>query len=277
MDNLTIKTPGGELASTLINNIELSLTSDLYTYFFKDIMATTAREKRRQRRSEETTRDQHRGLNMDTKTLRFCNYKQELAYNTIMSNTVTILHGSPGTGKTLIGLMAGMKMLANGDVDSIIYVRSDTPTDYQRGRGSLPGEMSDKMKPLMLPLLQNASLLLSPGSLDYAIAKGKITAVLIEDILGATFNRAFIIFDEAQQTLPINVKGVITRVGKNSKIVLAGDTKQINFHAFRQLNGLEDAIRRLEGVQDVGIVRFTPNEIIRNSVIPHILAAYDED
>jgi phosphate starvation-inducible PhoH-like protein len=116
----------------------------------------------------------------------------------------------------------------------------------------------------------------SHGAGEYLLKKKIIEPVLLEDIRGRSLNEAFIIVDEAQNFLPSQIKTVLTRVGKDSKILLIGDTKQTDMEVFRRENGLVDAIYRLRQLSEVGIVEFQKEDIVRNSVIAHILDRYDD-
>jgi phosphate starvation-inducible PhoH-like protein len=103
-----------------------------------------------------------------------------------------------------------------------------------------------------------------------------IEPILLEDIRGRSLNEAFVIVDEAQNFLPQQIKTCLTRVGKDSKICLIGDTKQTDMEVFRRENGLVDAIHRLRALSEVGIVEFGKEDIVRNSVIAHILDRYED-
>lgn len=104
----------------------------------------------------------------------------------------------------------------------------------------------------------------------------KVEPTLLEDIRGRSFNDCSSVVDECQNFTPEQIKTVLTRVGQNSKIVLVGDTLQADLKVFRRSSGLADAVRRLEGVKDAGVVQFFTEEVVRNSVIFHILQSYDD-
>lgn len=248
-------------------------TSDIH--LITDInMATKSREKRSRRREEETT------SYVDNRTL-LNNFKprtwaQEDAIASIEKNDITVLYGAAGTGKTLSAAYVAVKMLTNKDIDKIIYVRSDTPTDYQRGRGALKGDYKEKAQVLGIPLIQNLHKILPAGAIQYYMNKDIISVFYLEDILGTSFDNAFVIFDEVQQSLPIQVRAVLTRIGKNTKMVLCGDGNQINYYAFRPNNGLLDAIIRLQDIKGIGCIEFTEDDIVRNDIIKDVIVAYKD-
>ena len=100
--------------------------------------------------------------------------------------------------------------------------------------------------------------------------------MMLEDMRGRSFSNCLIIFDEAQNALPENIKTVISRVGENSKVIVTGDTRQIDLGVFKTDNGLLDAYHRLSNIKGVGTVKFDKSDIVRNGVIADILEAYDD-
>lgn len=237
-----------------------------------------SKSKRRNRRSENVQMlEQSYSKGMDVAPPKFLTWRQEDFWNTMKRNTVTLAHGSAGTGKTLMALHFGLSGVASGDFEKVYYVRSDVGVEYQRGRGALPGDMSDKIAPLVAPIFDNLPCIMrSQGAAEYLLNKKIIEPILLEDIRGRSLNEAFVIVDEAQNFLPQQIKTCLTRVGKDSKICLIGDTKQTDMEVFRRENGLVDAIHRLRALSEVGIVEFGKEDIVRNSVIAHILDRYDD-
>lgn len=238
----------------------------------------TSREKRKSRRAETAQMIDHAyHKGMDVHPPKFLTWRQEELWNNFQKNTVTVAHGSAGTGKTLIALHYGLLGVSQGIFEKIYYVRSDVGVEFQRGRGALPGDLSEKIAPLVAPVLDNLPCIVrSHGAAEYLLNKKVIEPVLLEDIRGRSLNEAFIIVDEAQNFLPLHIKTCLSRVGKDSKICLIGDTKQTDLEVFRRENGLVDAIHRLRQLPEVGIVEFYKEDIVRNSVIAHILDCYND-
>mgnify|MGYP000928312560 CR=1 FL=1 len=265
---------GGEYDVSLIGNKVYELPTDCFPLL--DML--TAKEKRKNRRAESalmTEQTFQRG--MDVQTPKFLTWRQEELWNTFQKNTVTLAHGCAGTGKTLLALHYGLYGIAQGFFSKVYYVRSDVGVEFQRGRGALPGDLSEKIAPLVAPILDNLPCIMrSQGAGEYLLNKKIIEPVLLEDIRGRSLNDAFIIVDEAQNFLPSHCKTVLSRVGKDSKICLIGDTKQTDLDVFRRENGLADAIYRLRNTSEVGVVEFYKEDIVRNSVIAHILDKYDD-
>jgi len=264
---------GGELDVILISN-EVYTVSTVVT----PNHMLTSKEKRSKRRAENTQMlENSYSRGMDVQPPKFLTPRQEELWDTLKRNTVTLAHGCAGTGKTLIALHYGLFGIAQGDFDKVYYVRSDVGVEFQRGRGALPGDLSEKIAPLIAPVLDNLPCIMrSQGAGEYLLNKKIIEPVLLEDIRGRSLNEAFIIVDEAQNFLPSQIKTVLTRVGKESKILLIGDTRQTDMEVFRRENGLVDAIYRLRQLSEVGTVEFHKEDIVRNSVIAHILDRYDD-
>lgn len=243
-----------------------------------DYMATKSKLKRERRRVQQMTQSfaEPSYGGGDIKDFKPRNEKQRDFWSLMYNNTVTIAHGCAGTGKTLLALWFGMLEVNDKIYEKVVYVRSDIGTDHQRGRGALPGTLEEKMLPLIGPLLDNLPVFMkTAGAADYVLRTKKVEPMLLEDIRGRSLNDCFILVDECQNFTVEQMKTVLTRVGSNSKIVLVGDTRQADLAVFRRKNGLEDAVSRLEGMKDVGVVEFTKEDIVRNSVIAHILGAYD--
>lgn len=238
-------------------------------------MSITAKSKRKLRRQVQERETTPRG--MDVNPFYAKNRSQENLWKSLNNNTVTIAVGPAGVGKTLTALWFGLCAVQQRAFTKIIYVRSDVGCAHQRGRGALPGTMEEKMLPLLGPVLDNLAIICrSPGASQYLLDKKIVDAMLLEDIRGRSLNESLIIFDEAQNTNVDQTKTVLSRVGENSRIIVTGDTKQIDLDVFKSHNGLLDAYNRLAGINNVGVVKFTKEDIVRNGVIADILAAYDD-
>ena len=239
----------------------------------------SSKEKRRIRRSAEKMekRSTFESRGMDVTPFYAKTDSQEALWQSLNKNTVTIAVGPAGVGKTLVALWFGLSAIKARAFNKVIYVRSDVGCSHQRGRGALPGTMEEKMQPLLGPVIDNLSVICrSQGAAEYLMDKKIIDAMLLEDIRGRSLNESLIIFDEAQNASPDQVKTVLSRVGENSRIIVTGDTKQIDLDVFKSHNGLLDGYHRLSHIPNVGTVQFTNSDIVRNGVIADILAAYDD-
>lgn len=208
--------------------------------------------------------------------LRAMNDRQKEFQYTMEENVVTIACGFAGTGKTLLALNLGLTMVSQKLMEKVIYIKPDVSTDFQRGRGSLPGDKHEKSIPLIAPLMDNLSVFCKTGLINYLLEKEVIEYVFLEDIRGRSFNNSFIILDEAQNTTNIQIITVLTRIGRNSKIVITGDSTQVDVAQLRNNNGLLVAMDKLSNCPNVGIVEFEKHHIVRNSVIREIINRFYE-
>jgi phosphate starvation-inducible PhoH-like protein len=264
---------GGEFRYALSRITIAEFNSDLTIHML------SSKEKRRLRRSSEMTeqRTTFSGRGMDLCPFYPKTDSQEDLWTSLNKYTVSIAVGPAGVGKTLTALWWGLQALKQGAIQKIIYVRSDVGCAHQRGRGALPGTLEEKMAPLVGPVMDNLAVMCkSKGAADYLISKGVIESMMLEDVRGRSFNETLIIFDEEQNTTPDQIKTVLSRVGQDSKIIVTGDTRQIDLDAFRSNNGLIDCYNRLANLNTVGRVQFTKSDIVRNGVIADILAAYED-
>ena len=264
---------GGELHD-LRREIIFSFESDLTL----ELMSVSAKASRKLRRQTQLLEDSQRASSgMDLLTFKAATWRQDEMWRSIDTNTITIAHGSAGTGKTLVALWKGLTGVKEGRYDQVYYIRSDVGVEFQRGRGALPGDFSEKVRPLLGPVLDNLNVMYrSPGAADYIINKQIIEPILLEDIRGRSLNNAFVILDEAQNLLPSHVKTCLTRLGSGSKMCMIGDTRQVDLDVFDRHNGLLDATYRLKDLREVAIVRFEKEDIVRNSVIAEVLDRYDD-
>jgi phosphate starvation-inducible protein PhoH and related proteins len=239
-------------------------------------MSLAAKSKRKLRRSVEQTEQstQNKG---SLNTFYSKTDAQEDLWKSLNQHVVTLAIGPAGVGKTLVGLHWGLQALFDRHISKVYYLRSDVGVEHQRGRGALPGDFDQKVAPLMGPVHDNLAVIMkTPGAAEYVMSKKLVEPLLLEDIRGRSLNDCFIVADEAQNMTPGQVKTVLSRVGENSRLLLTGDTKQIDLQVFQRDNGLIDAFHRLAGLDNVGRVAFQKSDIVRNSVIANILMRYDD-
>ena len=273
-DNNWLK--GGDLNGLSLNINEVYKTvSTVVNNPFHSMLSS--KEKRKARRSKAVQMvEQSYCRGMDILPFYAKANRQEDLWSSLNKNTVTIAIGPSGVGKTLVALWWGLSEIAKGNLQKIYYVRSDVGCSHQRSRGALPGTLEEKMKPLVGPVYDNLSVMTrSKGAADYLLDKKIVEPMLLEDIRGRSFNGCLIVFDEAQNSLPENVKTVLSRVGQDSKVIVTGDTRQIDLDVFKPENGLLDCYHRLQGIRGVGRVKFEREDIVRNGIIAEILEAYE--
>jgi len=178
------------------------------------------------------------------------NKEQKFAAEALLRADIGLvtLTGLAGSGKTYLSLMAGLDGIQNGRYKRVVISRSIQPVG--RDLGYLPGDMDDKMQPWLAPITDNFRTMLSDKSYTYFEMmkdRGEMEIAPLSYIRGRTFSDSFIIVDEAQNATIHELKTIITRVGKNSKIVLLGDTDQIDTpYINKKSNGLSIVVHKFK-------------------------------
>jgi phosphate starvation-inducible PhoH-like protein len=177
--------------------------------------------------------------------------------------------GPAGTGKTHICTVMALKALLDKRVGQIIITRPMVTAG--KGAGFLPGELDEKFAPFFEPIRQIIQPLVGASHFDNLIRNEKLVARPLDYIRGLTFDNAFVILDEAQNTTPEQMKLFLTRIGENSSIVVNGDISQSDLPG---LSGLQDALDRLRGMDGCTISEFTEDDVVRSGIVRSILKRY---
>ena len=192
----------------------------------------------------------------------------DMLYSTI---PIVIGTGPAGTGKTLLACHAGSKALISGRVQKLILTRPAVSVDEQHG--FLPGTVEKKMDPWTRPMFDVLNKYMSAKKVNEYVYDRKIEICPLAYMRGRTFDNAWIIGDEMQNSTPSQMKMLLTRIGEDSKMIIAGDVQQYE-RGFEQ-NGLSDLISRIcENSIDISHIRFSEDDVVRNQVIKEILNMY---
>ena len=174
------------------------------------------------------------------------NKEQRFAIESLMDESIPIvtLTGLAGSGKTFLAIMAGLEMIQNGTHDRIVITRSIQPVG--RDLGYLPGDVKEKMDPWLAPIIDNLRVAFKDTMyFNMMLEKGVIEIAPLSFIRGRTFNDAIVLVDEAQNATIHELKTIVTRIGAGSKIVLLGDTDQIDTpYINKHSNGLSIVISK---------------------------------
>jgi phosphate starvation-inducible PhoH-like protein len=181
--------------------------------------------------------------------------------------------GPAGTGKTYLAMAMAVSALTKGLVDRIILTRPAVEAGEELG--FLPGDLSEKVDPYLRPLYDALHDMMRFEKVSNLIQKGAIEVAPIAFMRGRTLNDSFIILDEAQNTTPEQMKMFLTRIGFNSKAVITGDITQIDLPAERT-SGLVQAKNILQGIAGIKFVFFSKLDVVRHSLVQHIINAYEE-
>lgn len=197
---------------------------------------------------------------------------QHLYIRTIAENTVTFCQGLAGSGKTHIAIGMALEYLATDKVSKIVITRPVIEAGERLGY--LPGTAEEKLHPYLLPIIDEINYFISMA--QYATLKlhNKIEVVPLGLMRGRNFHDCFIVADECQNASYEQLKMLLTRVGKNSKIVLTGDVKQSDLHRNLQ-GGFQQISNALHNIDGIGISTLEAIDIIRNPIIAKILEALD--
>ena len=197
---------------------------------------------------------------------------QQKYMKAIAKNTVTIGVGPAGTGKTYLAVAAAVAAFRERTVNRIILTRPAVEAGERLG--FLPGDLQDKVDPYLRPLYDALFDMLGPETYQKYVERGAIEVAPLAYMRGRTLDDSFIILDEAQNTTREQMKMFLTRLGFGSKIVITGDVTQIDLPEDK-VSGLKDAIRVLEGVDDIAICRLTAADVVRHALVQEIISAYE--
>jgi phosphate starvation-inducible PhoH-like protein len=181
--------------------------------------------------------------------------------------------GPGGTGKTYLAVTMAVSALLNKRVNRIILARPAVEAGERLG--FLPGTLQEKIDPYMRPLYDALYDMLDPDKLDRFLEKGIIEVAPLAFMRGRTLNDSFVILDEAQNTTSEQMKMFLTRLGFNSKAVIAGDITQIDLPTGRR-SGLVEALEVVAKIEDIAIVTFSEKDVVRHNLVQQIIRAYEE-
>ncbi len=190
----------------------------------------------------------------------------------IMKNTVTMGIGPAGTGKTYLAVAAAVAAFREKSVNRIILTRPAVEAGERLG--FLPGDLQSKVDPYLRPLYDALFEMLGAETYNKYLERGNIEVAPLAYMRGRTLDDSFIILDEAQNTSREQMKMFLTRLGFGSKAVITGDITQIDLPADK-VSGVKDAMRILNGVEDIAICRLTGSDVVRHVLVQRIIEAYE--
>lgn len=196
---------------------------------------------------------------------------QRAYLDAIDEHTITFGIGPAGTGKTYLAVAKAVEALFRKEVSRIILTRPAVEAGERLG--FLPGTLSEKIDPYLRPLFDSLQEMLEPEATNRMMQTGVIEVAPLAYMRGRTLNDAFVILDEAQNTTPEQMKMFLTRLGFNSKMVVTGDTSQIDLPGGR--SGLNVATRVLDGIPDLHVARLNSSDVVRHQLVTKIVEAYE--
>ena len=199
--------------------------------------------------------------------------RQDRYIRSMEKNILTVATGHAGCGKTFCAASVAANELLKGNIDRIVLVRpyvgmGDTA-------GLLPGDIYDKLEPYLKPMLEVLEKRL--GFNDFkARYKKTIELCAVEHMRGRSFEDAFIIIDETQNTTPAEIRSIVTRIGEGCRMVFCGDPKQTDI---RKANGLDYIVKVLNDnkVADTDVISFTEDDIVRSGICKTFVKIFEKE
>jgi len=233
----------------------------------------TTRAKKQATQSPKKTTAHKKELNPgDVRHVQF-NPSQKAYLNTILESTISFAYGPAGTSKTFTACYAALRLYLDGAIDKIIL--SKPIQESGEKLGFLPGDVKEKIDPYVESYRSNlVKLLKDPHIVSWLEAVGVIEFRPLAYMRGATFDNTFMILDEAQNANFKQLMLFLTRLGKDSKMLICGDVSQYDI-AKNQV-ALPDFINLIKGTNGVGIHQFVDSDIVRNSILIEITERYEQ-
>ena len=188
-------------------------------------------------------------------------------------NEMVFAVGPAGTGKTYTAIALAVKALKAKEVKRIILTRP--AVEAGENLGFLPGDLKEKLDPYMMPLYDALRDMIPPEKLKDMIEFGIIEIAPLAFMRGRTLDNAFVILDEAQNTTIMQMKMFLTRMGQTAQFMITGDMSQIDLPP-RQRSGLAYALDILDGVEGIGVVRLSQQDVIRHPLVKKIIDAFEK-
>ena len=210
----------------------------------------------------------NRGKQVKCKTLGQKKYVQALKEYELVFGI-----GPAGTGKTYLAVAMAVLAFKNKEVDKIILTRPAVEAGEKLG--FLPGDLQSKVDPYLRPLYDALQEFLGMETYKNLTERGAIEVAPLAYMRGRTLNNAYIILDEAQNCSVEQMKMFLTRVGEGSRIVVTGDVTQIDL-PIEKKSGLVHAIKVLEDVKGISIIRLTHKDVVRHELVQRIIQAYEK-
>ena len=200
------------------------------------------------------------------------NTKGQLRYvKAMFDNDLTFCIGPAGTGKTYLAVAVAVSMLRKKQIRRIVLARPAVEAGEKLG--FLPGDIQAKVNPYLRPLFDALEDMMEFSQMHKLMELDIIELIPLAFMRGRTLNESVIICDEAQNTSPLQMLMVLTRLGRGSKMIITGDVTQIDLPA-GQKSGMIEAIDRLRRIRGIGVVELTRGDIVRHHLVQNIVRAY---
>ncbi|MBL6758601.1 MAG: PhoH family protein [Pelagibacteraceae bacterium] len=200
--------------------------------------------------------------------------KQNKYINNLIKNNIIFALGPAGTGKTFLAVAVAVSKLMSGEVKKIILSRP--AVEAGENLGFLPGDLKDKIDPYLIPLYDSLYELVGYEKMQKKIEDGTVEIAPLAFMRGRTLKDSYVILDEAQNATDIQIKMFLTRLGKNTTMVVNGDPSQIDLPTSKS-SGLLKSINILDNIEEIKITRFETSDVQRHPLVSKIIDAYKKN
>jgi phosphate starvation-inducible PhoH-like protein len=206
---------------------------------------------------------------------KFLSENQKKYYDLLVGNQITICSGPAGVGKSYIAMKAALDLLSDPETpyEKIIIVRP--AVEAEEKLGALPGNVEEKLDPYIFPSYYLMNKIIGKESREKLKQIDVIEVFALAYMRGMNIDNSILIFEEAQNSTPNQMKLLLTRIGFNSKFFISGDLEQTDRYKDKRQSGLWDAIEKFKELPDVGVFEFDNKDIVRNPLISKILKRYE--
>ena len=215
------------------------------------------------------------GYTVSNRPIRFKTYNQYRLSDSIKHNDLVFSLGPAGTGKTFVAVLCACQAFKNGDIKKIILTRP--AVEAGESLGFLPGDLKEKVDPYLMPLYDALYEIMGSENVDRMLEKNQIEIITLAYMRGRTLNDAFVILDEAQNTTAGQMLMFLTRLGRNSKMVVNGDLSQIDLNLARTRSGLKVASEKLRNIKGISFNEFDRSDVVRHPLVEKIIENFVVD
>ena len=208
------------------------------------------------------------------RAIRIKNVGQKKYIDAVKTHDVIFGVGPAGTGKTFLAVVMAVAALKKGEVQKIILTRP--AVEAGESLGFLPGDLKEKVDPYLRPVYDALYQIFGMDHTNRLMERGVIEIAPLAYMRGRTLDDAFVILDEAQNTTVAQMKMFLTRLGFSSKMIVNGDTSQIDLPR-GVTSGLVNAERTLKDIEKIAFVNFEASDVVRHPVVAKIIKAYEKE
>ena len=208
---------------------------------------------------------------------KFLTESQEHYYNLLRNTQITICSGPAGVGKSYIAMKAAVDVLMDPSnaYEKLVIVRP--AVEAEEKLGSLPGNLEEKLDPYIFPSYYLLNKIIGKEAREKLKDAEIIEVFALAYMRGMNIDNTILIFEEAQNSSPNQMKLLLTRIGFNSKFFISGDIEQTDRYRDKRQSGLYDAIKKFNDVHDIGVFEFGDGDVVRNPLISKLLKKYEEN